>query len=1088
MENFDAKSVLLDGSNLIEASAGTGKTYSVAIIVLRLIIEKKIPIEKILMVTFTNAAVDELETRIRKFIRQGYKYATGNNNENPDVDEDIREVVRNAGLETSKTELEKAVHNLDQLSVMTIHSFCEQSLKQYPFETDQSFEMEIATDISNIVESVVNEFWRKDIATLDKELFSHFTRLIDRDMIREVISKSLDNKEYLCEEIDPEELLTEIVPLIENTEAARHEYEDLIIANFDDIKTRELQKNPKKFVDANSGSAIEFMAAFQKKYEAGTGYLQTSFPEEFRACDTYLKLKTDLDERSEKYIFHLFKTNIEILREKVSRFKNDNRLIDFNDQIELLRKAVEKKNVNPYLSEQFDAVFIDEFQDTDKDQYKIFSELFSDEEKIVFYIGDPKQSIYGWRKADIATYKKAGTKVQHGHEMDTNFRSTKALTDSLNNFFSIENPFSDTDIKYEEVKAGREDLGQMTEDGVEVSPLDIYSFENKRQIEEYVVQKVLQLVGHDSFRLNNEKIKYSDIVVIVRTNKQGKAYKQAFSELDIPAITIDETRVMDSEEATMVNYLMEAVIHPNRGAINRVLLNECFGLNTLSITELKEEKHLDNFRELKLTWNTSGVYNMLFQFFDMYNVREYSLKLGVQGQRILTNLYQIAEILHQSESQKKFTPAELWSWSLRIKEDENDEYQQRIESQDEAVKIITIHKCKGLTFKIVIAPHLDLVAKQRPFTKYPIYEFREEGKYKFTHKPGDEQKQLWAEQITQENKRLIYVALTRAQYKVHLCESKSPYFKRSSLKEFIQGKAKEWIPPENLPSSASKDDEYAASFAARSVPSRDLTNAFRIHSFSALSSAHHSAPFEKAELGKPDNYDQFIFQDLSRGANAGTALHSIFERLDFNTPSTWDQTLQDASNYYSTIIEKDNLGLFKQMVHHAMNARIEMKGEKFRLNEIKPDQMLPEMQFYFSIDGINKTEINELLGNEAELSGESDLEGLMTGFIDLIFELNGKYYILDWKSNHLGNKLEDYGPDQLEEAMKASNYNLQYLIYTVALKRWLESRIPDFDYYKHFGGVLYVFLRGTREGQETGIYKAIPDREDIEKLDRAFKK
>jgi len=129
-----------------------------------------------------------------------------------------------------------------------------------------------------------------------------------------------------------------------------------------------------------------------------------------------------------------------------------------------------------------------------------------------------------------------------------------------------------------------------------------------------------------------------------------------------------------------------------------------------------------------------------------------------------------------------------------------------------------------------------------------------------------------------------------------------------------------------------------------------------------------------------------------------------------------------------------------------------------------------------------------LLGNEAELSGESDLEGLMTGFIDLIFELNGKYYILDWKSNHLGNKLEDYGPDQLEEAMKASNYNLQYLIYTVALKRWLESRIPDFDYYKHFGGVLYVFLRGTREGQETGIYKAIPDREDIEKLDRAFKK
>jgi exodeoxyribonuclease V beta subunit len=273
-------------------------------------------------------------------------------------------------------------------------------------------------------------------------------------------------------------------------------------------------------------------------------------------------------------------------------------------------------------------------------------------------------------------------------------------------------------------------------------------------------------------------------------------------------------------------------------------------------------------------------------------------------------------------------------------------------------------------------------------------------------------------------------------------------------------------------------------FTPRPNPGIEIKNTFGIHSFSGLSKAHHSALFEIADLNEKDIYDQFIFQDLGRGASVGTALHSIFERLNFAEPETWEQTLKDASKYYSTIIKEESLDHFMQLVNHLMTTEIVCEGEKFALNRIKSAQKLPEMQFYFSMDSVNKTEINKILGEEADLEGEADIEGLMTGFIDLLFEYNGKYYILDWKSNQLGNSTENYNTAGMEEAMKGSNYNLQFMIYTVAVKRWLEKRVENFNYEKQFGGIIYVFLRGVREGSETGIFKTKPQADKIESLEK----
>jgi len=176
------------------------------------------------------------------------------------------------------------------------------------------------------------------------------------------------------------------------------------------------------------------------------------------------------------------------------------------------------------------------------------------------------------------------------------------------------------------------------------------------------------------------------------------------------------------------------------------------------------------------------------------------------------------------------------------------------------------------------------------------------------------------------------------------------------------------------------------------------------------------------------------------------------------------------------------------LVKEVMTTEIGTSDDKFNLQSISNEQKVPELEFLFSVENVNKTAVAKVLATEAKLNGEVDIEGLMTGFIDLIFEHNGKFYILDWKSNHLGNNIESYNEAGMEEAMTGSNYHLQYLIYTVAMKRYLAQKIINFDYDKHFGGVIYVFLRGVRWTGNTGIYYKKPSAKYIIELDEIFGK
>ena len=1132
MKELNIQEVELNGSKLIEASAGTGKTYSVALLVLRLILEKDIPIDKILMVTFTKAATAELELRIRKFVRMAYRYASAGHS----CDKEITDLVDKAGKQNSLPRLKSALQSLDNLSVMTINSFCQKTIGEFTFETKQSFDFEIVTDDSLILKNATNRFVRETLNLLDYEQYKEITK----DVKIEVMDKMLRNHLQEMRFLDAENYV-ELADIKKNKEVKYKALKKAIEDNLHKIQASDI--GPRTDLGRNRSTAELFLPQFIKycceRKEKIKHFEFIYYPngkEYAEACDNASQLYVDFFKKAS---------------EEIERIKKSKGLISYDDQIKTIHAAMGNDQFKTLLKEKYDAIFIDEFQDTDKYQYEIFNDVFKG--KNLFYIGDPKQSIYGWRGADLDTYKMAkDEKDVSMHTLKTNYRSTSRLLEALQELMNFSgdsedsNMFMDGKIPFEPVKSGNKKLGDIKVNEKEVAPVTILKFSpNDFEVNyEKVASEVLMLLSGDN-TLNGKKISPKDIGILTRTNEEARATKKVLAKLGIPSVLRDDKRVMSSDEASLVRYLIMAAINPQRGAIYRVINQTQFGFTPCplnareegkevitgtiegqTLTELQkldETIHIDFFLELRNILQKQGVYNMIARFLDIYGIRK-RCQNDPEGQRLLTNINHIAEILHKLERKAKLTPDELVVWLQRTQDDSNEEYQLRVESDDNAVQISTIFKAKGLQYNIIFAPFLSFFP--RSYKNGQVVSFKKQTpakddkvetqkEYVFTMKYTgleDTDKPLKPKQDEQENRRLIYVALTRAVYKCYISLTPKTRKARNGNETVVESSLSailshfkggcDLIEEIDLgqPETETQDQEEklkkwepmvqegAPGFTPRhpDLTTDDMKAPLQVHSFSALNKKHFYAPFEKEEL--KEAYEHFIFQELGRGANVGTALHSIFERLDFSNQGSWAQTLADSAKYYPNILKEEWKDHFHILLGHTMNTIISLDREAFKLSQITSPKKLPELQFNFSVNQANKEVINGYLGEDAHLGGDAGLEGLMTGFVDLLFEHNGRYYILDWKSNHLGNSLEYYNQKGLEEAMTANNYHLQYMIYTVAVKRWLESKIDGFDYDQHFGGVIYLFLRGVRQDSTTGIFKTVPERKKIEELDKALGK
>jgi exodeoxyribonuclease V beta subunit len=454
------------------------------------------------------------------------------------------------------------------------------------------------------------------------------------------------------------------------------------------------------------------------------------------------------------------------------------------------------------------------------------------------------------------------------------------------------------------------------------------------------------------------------------------------------------------------------------------------------------------------------------------------------------------------------TPNECYLFLKSQNKSENESeinaFVQRIESDEDAVKIVTIHKSKGLEYDIVIAPFLDMNVKFHHSIKYYnvniINEDRRE--YVFTDyttlSKNESLKELFELQNHQENTRLLYVALTRAKYGSFILSEKI----ENTLAPFIENLRN--VSHSQILIKTTGEYEYWNDYIVsllidlypqvnRVLPKITFLDAnYNKMSYSFLASHPVKSVKETTTTHDKNSYSEFVYSHLQKGAKIGNMLHDIFEFIDYTDESTWEQTiLKSVSSHQPNYLNNSNyLDNLNTLINHVVHAPISFsESELFKLSCIERINRRNEFEFNFGIPSDFKMIDLEFIFDKDDLceiatKRMGEVQGMMNGFIDLFFKHNDKYYILDWKSNFLGDSLEHYHEDKLTDAMNESNYHLQYCIYTVAMKRFLESKLGDsFDYNKHFGGVIYLFLRGVRKGASTGIYTNKLSLEKVEKLE-----
>jgi exodeoxyribonuclease V beta subunit len=1174
---FKASEVALDGINLIEASAGTGKTYSIALLVLRLIVQKNTPIEKILLVTFTRDAAAEMKLRVRLFIRKALNVAKGL--EDDEVDEAIREVVGTVTNEEAINRLNNALLTFDKAAIYTIHSFCSKILKEYAFETERIFNAATMhpSEFNELFEEVFNQGWRDEITTLPAEILgSLLANKLSRETVSKLVKDALAGKRIFLGdrqnenlEIAKNQLIQELLQYQISSEPQLEVLTENKQEKHDALSNYVNSKKPEWLTKADLHKSNTVRNKIPIKLEESPLDLITilrnkspQYAYEFFKDDATLEsLINDYNLASDllKNLQNTIKTNSEsleraalllisvlasiIYRQVLQRINNKKQVegyTTYDDMIDDLHRTVcyrgddiSRQNRSQLLIQtlqnRYEAVFIDEFQDTDRQQYEIFSTLFHSSggavDHVVFYIGDPKQSIYAFRKADLNTYFRARAQSKN-HVMNVNYRSSEKYISAMNFFFNAEGDFDtfrSDQMRYYHVEAPETPKeGGLLYRSSFLSPLRILSCHKRDNIFREARNLVKHLLFNPDFSFSSagKKIKPSQIGILVRTSIEGRKLRNMLAKSGIIAVTLSDEKIFHSPHSSELLYILEAAENITKGNIKRAMITEVAGFSWQELDVLNMESLFQRFRSYMETWKSKGVYVFLRQFLQDTAI----IKRGLEGSlpnadRQLSDIFQLMEILHEAETDKHYTPQELIDWFKKAIEGEaksEDEYIQRIESDDEAVKIITIHRAKGLEYDIVIAPFLDM--KYR--TSHKTKQFSENEQYYIadTKLLDSASNQITKLQEDQENLRLLYVALTRAKYHCYVLRNKgekgetaltyildnfllqntlSPDIRLLAPEDLDDDKFKmnihyepdapEFIDPPRKPVQRTTE-EATKTISLTPIPRIEIPDQYwQKTSYSGLNPKHDTLIRLKKEVGD-DEYDQFVFRQIRSGAQAGNFLHELLERIDFSEEAGWGYKISSMIKRYPGIIKTENAeDKIVQVIRHAIHTNLH-DGEKiFTLSEVKLPFRIQEMEFDVPLADVDLRLFPESLENGKipfRIKREDKIAGILNGKIDLFFEHEGRYYLLDWKSNHLGNQKEDYHDEALAGAMEEHNYYLQYYLYCLAMYRYLKLRLPGFDYEKHFGGVYYLFLRGMRTGSSYGIYNHRPALEDLMELDR----
>lgn len=1154
---------LKPGINLLEASAGTGKTYAIAMLALRFVVEQGFSIEQLLIVTFTNAATKELIERVRARLVEAKRNFIKPSSEKLDATiQAWAEALIASGEINEKLAIQRinaALLSIDQASIFTIHGFCQRLLKEHALESGQMFDVELSDETYAVQQQMVEDFWRVQVylrnvwevsvlchqyATPDALLASlgHYSTTLS-------IYPELEELDGLLIEFKKQSLIANAA-----LDKQGNVLQECVTSGYfkkpltDKFPTA--YQNLKQWLQATAHVAGEFNCPCPKEADFRL-FTSDSLAHEIRVAHketlVFDSSAFDLLYAYSQKVSLIFRRALAAeLQENLEKRLQQLNIMSHDSLIIRTAEALSSTEGNlliAAISKQYCVALIDEFQDTDQNQWSIFSRLFAAPEHYLYLIGDPKQAIYKFRGADIHSYLLAKQQAQHYYTLAENWRSHPDLVQAINLLFSQrESPFVLQDLEFNPVQpALNSSDGVLLKDNKPLAPLALWQVAESdaksgywtnakaaNEVKIAVTNEILQLLNGTFFLHSDTAIralKPADIAILVRTNKQAVLYQDILKQAGIPAVLNSTASVFASREAHDLHQLMLALAQPGDvGLLKQALSLSWFALDGQQLylilnDEVQLGVWLNCFQDYHVLWQKKGFMTMMLRFLSQEDVRVNLLRTP-RAERQITNLHHLLELVQQASLEEHLGLHKTVHWlrgAISAENQRNDAQQLRLESDADAVKIVTTHRSKGLEYPVVFCPYLwehsdRLEKEQQSISCYAHGEMLVDlGSEDFA-----KHRQIALTEELAEDLRILYVALTRAKYRCYITwlDSRSakkpnqsalayllykqadiPFREQQQLLQQLVTDTPASFSYQKLETGASIQGAYQGDKVGQdlSVPAqkRHLYSNWQMSSYTALSylSLHEASelPLDKAEeVNDTQPLADQIPLALAKGAHTGNVIHDLLENISFTQlAARKDISLKRDAACQRYGLNVDAPRVLDELLYQTVRTPLCNNDADFYLANLEEQGCLKEMPFYLSLADFSTTEINIILQDSPafQFLSAKQMQGYLTGFIDLIFVYKDRYYVLDYKSN----ALNDYRPETLTQAMREHNYGLQYWLYSVVLHQYLQQRLPDYQFAKHFGGVRYLFVRGMQEAQAmSGVYSDLPDEKKVNALASLF--
>ena len=1169
------------GLTLLEAGAGTGKTYSLVRIIARHIVEQEIKIDQILTVTFTRAATAEIKSRLHDLLSE-ISVSLKNPDQEPGKVNDLvahwRKEQTPEFLTQARTNISTALANFDSVAIFTIDGFFQRLLKEFAFEANTLFSVELDKDEPALIQTALRDYWRQHVYTLDAFALGVFQSQIKFEDTQRFITEALRTPDAQFDKAYDVNIQSQL-------DAYQNTWSDFItlLAKHKEA-IEDFVRNPpagikKTVIPFKSSTTDGFLSEIEDmlsaphlprinlgklgKIASSVLFEDSAFNKgkpnnlrEHSLADIFIAIDT-LAEAAPKGLKSAYLGGIlRFTRKRLDQLKQEKNVQSYNDVTHTLADIFNtasptNHSIRESIKQRFQAGLIDEFQDTSPQQCSVFLNLLHHDDRYFHIIGDPKQSIYRFRGADVFSYIQASQEANHLYELRTNYRSTPRMIHAVNEVFrSADDPFlvdkkitfSRAQWENQENQKDQKDQDKQGELFLFPTPttppkgapsLHIHSLSSaiktspniRKACNLSVCHEIIQLLGSPWSNIESEKeglITPSDIAILVRTIKEGHQINDALSRLNIPVTLNTRSSLMESEETKQLFIILSSLLEPRKSDLLRTaLLTPAMGSGSLIAVNNDTEfnRIIHDFAEMHTQWNQHGLMPMMLNFVQEFNVRNTLLTLS-QGQRKLTNFMHLVELLDEKARKEKLTPSATAQWlemaiQGTIRDTESETLELRIATDDAAIQVLTQHTSKGLEFPIVFAyspcpsdltystPSLSYHDPQTLALKFAAEENDD------PEVTGQRKKEAYADSA-----RLAYVSLTRAAYLCHfyisplndkkpeehavyqmldlpnetglidLASQSSGCIVYDSIEpDIFDQPALTWKKSTSNPSQQTENQ----TLVNRDPQNIHITRNQRTTSFTGITrNAPDVVHDSDSEVATSPTVDETGFwTQLQAGASLGLVFHETLEEIDFQQTTGFAALIEEKLKKYSPWREQPKPSALTSMSEEIEISLQELLkhplSENITLNQVALSKRLTEPAFllsgnHFSLSSLSKILVKDPPENlpahyidQLKTLPPSQLEGFLTGFIDLIFEHDGRFHLLDWKTN----RLPSYTPDALAESMAEHHYYLQYHLYGLALDRFLAQRLgSDYDPEKHLGQVFYVFLRGIDPATPgSGIFK-----------------